>query len=177
MLTESAFVVDVGGVGGYTNLLLKMFFQGGFFMSDERETVLNKVQEPVFTAQAMAKMAMCVALISIGGYIAFPTPFSPVMVTATTFALGITALILPPKQAFVAVLVWILLGTVGAPVFSGGQGGIGKLLGPSGGFFLGFLLLDYVGVGADSTGVSIGVSSVGVSSISFSFSTVISAPL
>ena len=140
MLTESAFVVDVGGVGWYNNLLLKIFFQGGFFMIDERETVLNKVQEPVFTAQAMAKMAMCVALISIGGYIAFPTPFSPVMVTATTFALGITALILPPKQAFVAVLVWILLGTVGAPVFSGGQGGIGKLLGPSGGFFLGFLL-------------------------------------
>ena len=92
----------------------------------------------IFTPHAMAKMAMCVALISIGGYIAFPTPFSPVLVTATTLALGITALVLPPKQTAVAILVWILLGAVGIPVFSGGQGGLGKLLGPSGGFFPGF---------------------------------------
>lgn len=93
----------------------------------------------------MVKISMCVALISIGGYIAFPTPFSPVLVTATTLALGITALVLPPKQTAVAIFVWILLGAVGAPVFSGGQGGIGKLLGPSGGFFPGFWL-GYVGV-------------------------------
>ena len=99
----------------------------------------------IFTPHAMAKMAMCVALISIGGYIAFPTSFSPVLVTATTLALGITALVLPPKQTAVAILVWILLGAVGIPVFSGGQGGIGKLLGPSGGFFPGFWL-GYVGV-------------------------------
>ena len=99
----------------------------------------------IFTPHAMAKMAMCVALISIGGYIAFPTPFSPVLVTATTIALGITALVLPPKQTAVAILVWILLGAVGIPVFSGGQGGLGKLLGPSGGFFPGFWL-GYVGV-------------------------------
>ena len=79
----------------------------------------------IFTPHAMAKMAMCVALISIGGYISFPTPFSPVLVTATTLALGITALVLPPKQTAVAILVWILLGAVGIPVFSGGQGGIG----------------------------------------------------
>lgn len=103
------------------------------------------MQHKLFTPQSMARMAMCVALISIGGYIAFPTPFSPVLITATTLALGITALILPPKQAAVAILAWILLGTVGAPVFSGGQGGIGKLLGPSGGFFVGFFL-GYVGV-------------------------------
>ena len=98
------------------------------------------MQNQVFSPRSMGRMAMCVALISVGGYIAFPTPFSPVMVTATTLALGITALVLPPKQTAVAILVWILLGAAGVPVFSGGQGGIGKLLGPSGGFFLGFLL-------------------------------------
>ena len=98
----------------------------------------------VFSPHSMAKMAMCVAIITIGGYIAFPTPFSPVLVTATTLALGITSLILPPRQAATAILVWILLGAAGAPVFSGGQGGIGKLLGPSGGFFPGFWL-GYVG--------------------------------
>ena len=97
------------------------------------------MQNQVFSPRSMGRMAMCVALISVGGYIAFPTPFSPVMVTATTLALGITALVLPPKQTAVAILVWILLGAAGVPVFSGGQGGIGKLLGPSGGFFPGFL--------------------------------------
>ena len=63
----------------------------------------------IFTPHAMAKMAMCVALISIGGYIAFPTPFSPVLVTATTLALGITALVLPPKQTAVAILLSLRL--------------------------------------------------------------------
>ena len=103
------------------------------------------MEEKVFSTRSMANIAMCVALISIGGYIAFPTPFSPVMVTATTLALSITALVLTPKQTAVAIFVWILLGAVGAPVFSGGQGGIGKILGPSGGFFPGFWL-GYVGV-------------------------------
>lgn len=102
------------------------------------------MNDELFAPRSMAKMAMCVALISIGGYIGFPTPFSPVMVTATTLALGVTAMILPPKQTAVALLVWILLGAAGAPVFSGGQGGIGKILGPSGGFFPGFWL-GYVG--------------------------------
>ena len=98
------------------------------------------MKDKVFTPRSMGRMAMCVALISVGGYIAFPPPFSPVMVTATTLALGITALILPPKQTAVAILAWILLGAAGVPVFSGGQGGIGKLLGPSGGFFPGFFV-------------------------------------
>ncbi|MDD3115088.1 MAG: biotin transporter BioY [Anaerovibrio sp.] len=102
------------------------------------------MNDKLFGTRAMAKMAMCVAMISIGGYIAFPTPFSPVLVTATTLALGVTALILPPRQTAVVILAWILLGAAGVPVFSGGQGGIGKLLGPSGGFFPGFLL-GYVG--------------------------------
>ena len=98
------------------------------------------MKDKVFTPRSMGRMAMCVALISVGGYIAFPTPFSPVMVTATTLALGITALILPPRQTAAAILAWILLGAAGVPVFSGGQGGIGKLLGPSGGFFPGFFV-------------------------------------
>lgn len=98
------------------------------------------MHEGVFSPQAMGRMAMCVALISVGGYIAFPTPFSPVLVTVTTLALGVTALILPPKQTAVAIFVWILLGAAGVPVFSGGQGGVGKLLGPSGGFFPGFFV-------------------------------------
>ena len=77
------------------------------------------MKDKVFTPHSMGRMAMCVALISVAGYIAFPTPFSPVMVTATTLALGITALVLPPKQTAVAIFVWILLGTAGVPVFSG----------------------------------------------------------
>ncbi len=103
-------------------------------------SVNNTDNTKVFSPRSMGRMAMCVALISVGGYIAFPTPFSPVMVTATTLALGVTALVLPPKQTAVAILAWILLGAAGVPVFSGGQGGIGKLLGPSGGFFPGFFV-------------------------------------
>ena len=43
------------------------------------------------------------------------------------------------KRGTLAVLVYILLGVVGLPVFSGFRGGIGALLGPTGGYLLGFL--------------------------------------
>jgi len=89
-------------------------------------------------ARDLTKMSMCVALCCVTAYISFPLPFTPGLVTALTFALSLTAYILPPKQTFIVVVTYILLGAVGLPVFAGGQG-LSRLVGPAGGFYFAWI--------------------------------------
>ena len=86
----------------------------------------------------LTKMSLCVALCCVTAYISFPLPFTPGLVTALTFALSLTAYILPPKQTFAVVVTYILLGAVGLPVFAGGQG-LSRLVGPAGGFYFAWI--------------------------------------
>ncbi len=89
----------------------------------------------------LTKISICVAIICISAYISFPLPFTPLMITGQTIAINLIALILTPKQSFITVLVYILLGAIGLPVYSGGASGFGALFGPTGGFLLGFLII------------------------------------
>ena len=84
-------------------------------------------------------MALFAALLCVSSYISIPLPFSPVVLTLQTLVVNLIALILPPKKAVLTVVVWILLGAVGLPVFSGGVGGPAKLFGPTGGYIFGFV--------------------------------------
>ena len=86
----------------------------------------------------LTKMSMCVALCCVTAYISFPLPFTPGLVTALTFALSLTAYLLTPKQTFTVVVIYILLGAVGLPVFAGGQG-LSRLVGPAGGFYFAWI--------------------------------------
>ena len=86
----------------------------------------------------LTKMAMCVALCCVTAYISFPLPFTPGMVTALTFALSLTAYLLPPRQTFIVIAIYILLGAIGLPVLGGGQG-IARLVSPAGGFYFAWL--------------------------------------
>ena len=90
-----------------------------------------KTRNMVLCALFAAQMAIC-AWISI--------PTGSVSFTLQTFALFFTLSVLGGKLGSVTVLIYLALGAVGLPVFSGFQGGIGALLGPSGGFLLGFML-------------------------------------
>ena len=51
------------------------------------------------------------------------------------------AYILGTKLSVASYVLYLLLGTVGLPVFSGFSGGVGKLLGPTGGYLIGFIFL------------------------------------
>ncbi len=84
--------------------------------------------------------ALMAALLGISAYIYIPLAVSPVAVTMQTMVLNIIAIMLTPSAAFFAVLIYILTGAVGIPVFSGGVGGVSVLLSPTGGYILGFLL-------------------------------------
>ena len=88
----------------------------------------------------LTKMSMCVALCCASAYIIFPLPFTPAPVTAITLTMSLAAYILKPKQTFMVILIYILIGAAGLPVFAGGTSGIGKLFGPTGGFILVWLI-------------------------------------
>lgn len=99
------------------------------------------MNERHFSARSITKIALCVALLCVAAYLSFPLPFTLSMVSALTLALGVTAFVLTPRETFVAVAVYILLGLCGLPVLTGGTSGPGKLFGPTGGFILIWLLV------------------------------------
>lgn len=90
--------------------------------------------------KTMTRVALCVAILCISSYIAFPLPFTPILITAQTVIVNLVALILTPLQSFAALGTYFALGLCGLPVFSGGTGGIGKLFSPTGGFCIGFIV-------------------------------------
>lgn len=98
---------------------------------------MKKDRESIYS---MTKVALCVSLLSVVSYFALPLPMTPVVLSMQTVAVGITALILSPGQCAWAMVLYILMGAVGLPVFSGGTAGLGKLLGPTGGYYFGFLI-------------------------------------
>ena len=87
----------------------------------------------------LTKMAMCVALCCVTAHISFPLPFTPGYVTALTFAMSLSAYLLPPRQTFTVILIYILMGAVGLPVFATGEG-LSRLVGPVGGFYFAWLV-------------------------------------
>ncbi len=91
-----------------------------------------------FTTQELMKMALCIAFCGVAAFISFPLPFTPGLVTALTIALAVTALVLPPRLAFITIAAYVFLGAIGLPLFPGGTGGLGRLLGPTGGFYIGW---------------------------------------
>ena len=64
--------------------------------------------------------------------------------TGQTFAIGLTATFLGRKLGLISVGVYLLLGLIGLPVFSGMTGGIAVLFGPTGGYLIGFLLQTWI---------------------------------
>ena len=71
-----------------------------------RETAADKTRN-------LTKMALCVALLAISSYLAFP---------------------------FLVLLAWMIIGAIGVPVLPGGSAGLGRLVGPTGGFYVAFAI-------------------------------------
>ena len=76
-----------------------------------------------------------------------PPPLVPF--TMQTFAVFFTLLLLGGKRGTLSVLVYLLLGAAGVPVFSHFTGGAGVLLGPTGGYLIGFLLTGLIYLAAE----------------------------
>ena len=88
-------------------------------------------------AKNMALCGMCAAVLVLCAWIAFP--IGDLSLTLQTFGIFLCLGVLGGKLGSVVILVYLLLGAMGVPVFSGFRGGLGALLGASGGYLTGFL--------------------------------------
>lgn len=82
-------------------------------------------------------------LIALSAQIAIPVPFSPVPITGQTLAVLLTGAMLGSRRGAMAVLIYLLEGSVGMPVFASAKLGIVHLLGPTGGYLIGFVPAAY----------------------------------
>lgn len=86
--------------------------------------------------------AVFAAVTAVFSQITIPLPLIPI--TGQTLAVGLAATILGSRYGTLAMIIYVLLGAVGLPVFSGANGGIQVLVGKSGGYIFGFILTAYI---------------------------------
>ena len=86
--------------------------------------------------------ALCTAFLAIGAFIKIPN--SPIPFTLQTFFVYFALFFIGPKKSLVSIAVYLTLGALGLPVFSGFAGGLHVLFGATGGYLFGFLLIPVV---------------------------------
>lgn len=99
-----------------------------------------KKEKKKITTKSIVMTGMFAAVLAVLSQIAIPMP-SGVPVTLQTFAVALTGFVLGMKLGTAATAVYVMIGAVGAPVFAGFSGGLGILLGKTGGFIFGFLFM------------------------------------
>ena len=106
-----------------------------------------RVKELAYVAMGVALTAVC-SWISVPALLPSMVPF-----TLQTFAVCLVTALFGLKMGLWTVAVYLLLGAVGAPVFSGFKGGLAALLGTTGGYLVGFLFTALVtGLAVDRLG-------------------------
>ena len=95
------------------------------------------------TTLAMVQIALCTALICVSAQLSIPLPIG-VPFTLQVLMVMLTALILKPLYSLISLLLYVLLGIIGLPVFSGAKSGLGTILSPTGGFIIGFVLAAFL---------------------------------
>ena len=90
----------------------------------------------IHRARILAYSGTFIALIAAGSWISIPLP--PVPLTLQTLFVLLSGIVMK-RYAVIPVGLYVLLGAAGLPVFHNGTAGLGVLLGPTGGFLLGFI--------------------------------------
>lgn len=95
----------------------------------------------IMKVKKITRMALCLALTIVLSQVAIP--FGVVPFTLQTLAVFVCGIVLKPTQAFLVLVIYILLGIIGLPVFATGASGFGIISGPTGGFIVTFPLMAY----------------------------------
>jgi biotin transport system substrate-specific component len=89
----------------------------------------------------MAIIGLMTAIVCVLAPFSLNIPISPVPISLGSMAVYFAVTVLGMKRGTVSVVLYILLGLVGLPVFSNFSGGAGKLFGPTGGYIIGYIFL------------------------------------
>lgn len=92
-------------------------------------------KQSFFTTQNMVLIALFAAVMAVISQLSIPMP-SGVPITIQLFGIALLGSVLGWKRGFLSVLIYILLGAIGLPIFSNLRGGISVLIGPTGGYIL-----------------------------------------
>lgn len=87
----------------------------------------------------LAMIGAMTAVICVLAPVSIPLPMSPVPISLTSLVLFMVLYALGWKAGSVSYGIYLLVGILGLPVFSGFGGGVGKLAGPTGGYLIGFI--------------------------------------
>ena len=99
----------------------------------------NHMREKL-SIRELVLVGMGAALMAVFSQIAIPLPIG-VPVTLQAFAVVIIAIVLEQKLATLALLIFTLVGSVGVPVFANFNGGLRVIVGPTGGYLIGFIIM------------------------------------
>ncbi len=83
-------------------------------------------------------------VVAICAQVSIPLSFSPVPITGQTFAVLLVGMALGARKGALAIVLYLVQGSLGLPVFAGFHAGFGSLLGPSGGYLFGFVVAAYI---------------------------------
>ena len=103
-----------------------------------KELILDKKVTAVIGVVSFIILMACSAFIRV------PLPFTPVPLTLQTFAVLLTGAVLGKKLGSISQAGYIGLGAAGLPIFSGAGFGLAYLMGPTGGYLVGFITAAWV---------------------------------
>jgi biotin transport system substrate-specific component len=116
-------------------------------MFSRRHNFLHKRKDYIMRnekTKTLILIGIMTAVTCILGPLSIAIPISPVPISFTNLAIYFTAIILGWKKATISCLVYLLIGFIGIPVFSNFTAGPAKLLGPTGGYLIGFIFMALV---------------------------------
>lgn len=93
---------------------------------------------------AIIGLASFIAFTALGAFVYIPLPFTPVPITLQTFFVLLAGAALGRKLGGLSQFGYVALGGMGLPIFAGALGGMACLIGPTGGYLIGFVLAAYV---------------------------------
>lgn len=95
------------------------------------------------------------AVVAVCSWVSIPLPFTQVPINLAILGVLLAGGLLGSKYGALSLIIYILIGAVGVPVFAGFGAGLGTLVGPTGGYIVGYVLCAAVaGLGASSSAAS-----------------------
>lgn len=101
---------------------------------------LSEKNASKFKTRELVYIAMFTAVLAVIAQFKIPTPFG-IPVTLQVFGVALIGIVLGWKRGLASVAMYLFLGAIGIPVFAGGSAGFACLIGPTGGYLWGYLIL------------------------------------
>lgn len=113
-------------------------------MQRKEEISLSSSKTTVDTTYMLTLTALFAAILAAASWISVPLPFTPIPVNLATLAVTLTGALLGWRYGSLSVIIYILLGACGVPVFAGFTGGLGHIAGPTGGYIIGYITSAFI---------------------------------